>query len=148
MDKWLKDSPRVRLPSSKGTIMSNLPLCRNLLFPCGCKLGFFSPDSLSLYIFSCIQTFSIFSSWPGCTTGFLCQLCSSVETVLPPKDSSCDAFIEMQSHSIFLWGVKLNKRDWLLAEDHPTFSYNCCTFNSLYLRKHFSSLQILLNIYK
>lgn len=136
MDKWLKDSPWVSLSSSEGTILSNLPLCRNLLFPCECKLDFFS-QILSLYIFSCIQTFSIFSSWPGCTSDFLCQLCSSVEIALPPRDTSCDAFIEKQLHSIFLCGVKLNNRDWLLAEDPPKFSYNCCNLQQFVSKKAF-----------
>lgn len=101
------------------------------------------PPIFPLYIFSSIQTFSIFSSWPGCTSGFLCQLCSSVEIVLPLRDSSCDAFIEKQSHSLFLWSVKLNKREWLLAEDHPTFPYNCCNLQ-IRLKFCWNSVEILL----
>lgn len=87
---------------------------------------------------------SIFSLWPGHTSGFLCQLCTEVKIVLPPRDSSCDAFIEKQSHPLCLCSVKLNRRDWLLATVRATVKRiskhlptTAATSNSLCLRKHF-----------
>lgn len=45
--------------------------------------------------------------------------------------------MEKQSHSIFLCSVKLNKWHWLLAEDHPALSYNCCNLQQFVSKKTF-----------
>lgn len=127
---------------------------RHLIPVWECKLDlFYLPFSIFFpfprlpgYSVFYLQTFNFYLQFmAGHSSGFLCHLYSSVEMFLPPlRDSSCDAFIEKQSHPICLCNVKVKKSDcWLSIVLQCTdvcskpFPTTTAASNSLYLRKHF-----------